>query len=82
MKLILDSFYTEIGVPVAIEKKERLVTTEADFATAQSQARISCWIETLKESLTKVNNMFGTNITCEVAYERKDNSDRDREDLE
>ena len=82
MKLILDSFYTEIGVPVAIEKKERLVTTEADFATAQSQARISCWIETLKESLTKVNSMFGTNITCEVAYERTNNDNRDREDLE
>ena len=76
MQTILDSFYCEIGLPVAIEKKERLITSEADFASAQSQARISCWIETLRESLDKVNKMFNTSINCEVAYERKDNSDR------
>ncbi len=82
MRSILDSFYTEIGLPVAIEKKERIITSEADFASAQSQARISCWLETLRESLTKVNTMFGSNISCEVAYnnnERKDNTNRDRE---
>lgn len=77
--LILDSFYKEIGLPVAIEKKERLVTSEADFASAQSQARISCWIETLRESLVIVNKMFNTEITCEVAYERENNPDRDSE---
>lgn len=77
MQGILDSFYVEIGLPVAIEKKERLVTSEADFASAQSQARISCWLETLRESLIKVNEMFNINITCEVAYERKDNPGRD-----
>ena len=77
MQTILDSFYCEIGLPVAIEKKERLITSEADFASAQSQARISCWIETLRESLEKVNTLFKTNITCEVAYERTDNPDRD-----
>ena len=76
MQTILDSFYCEIGLPVAIEKKERLITSEADFASAQSQARISCWIETLRESLDKVNTMFNTSINCEVAYERKDNADR------
>lgn len=76
MQTILDSFYCEIGLPVAIEKKERLITSEADFASAQSQARISCWIETLRESLDKVNTLFNTNITCEVAYERTDNPDR------
>lgn len=78
MQGILDSFYVEIGLPVAIEKKERLVTSEADFASAQSQARISCWLETLRESLARVNNMFNINITCEVAYERKDNPGGDR----
>ena len=82
LQTILDSFYVEIGLPVAIEKKERIITSEADFASAQSQARISCWMETLRESLDRVNRMFGTNITCEVAYEREDNSDRDRTDIE
>ena len=73
MQLILDSFYVEIGLPVAIEKRERLVTSEADFASAQSQARISCWLETLKESLTRVNKMFNINITCEVAFNEREN---------
>ena len=73
---ILNSFYCEIGLPVAIEKKERLVTSEADFASAQSQARISCWIETLKESLEIINEKFGLNIEVEYARENDDLSDR------
>ena len=82
MQLILDSFYVEIGLPVAIEKKERLVTSEADFASAQSQARISCWLETLKESLARVNKMFNTTITCEVAFnERENDANRNTENV-
>lgn len=80
MQKILDSFYTEIGLPVAIEKKERLVTSEADFASAQSQARISCWVETLKESLEIINKHYGTNI--EVEYARTNDPDRDRKGIE
>jgi hypothetical protein len=85
MQTILDSFYKEIGLPVAIEKKERLITSEADFASAQSQARISCWMETLRESLEKVNRMFDLNIQAYTSYEldeegeedeRPDNADR------
>lgn len=85
MQTILDSFYKEIGLPVAIEKKERLITSEADFASAQSQARISCWMETLRESLQKVNRMFDLNIEAYTSYEqdqegeedeRQDNADR------
>lgn len=79
LKLILDSFYVEIGLPVALEKKERLITSEADFSSAQSQARISTWIETLKESLAIVNAKFNISITAEVAYERENNTNRDGE---
>lgn len=74
MEKILNSFYIEIGLPVAIEKKERIITSEADFASAQSQARISTWLETLRESLTKVNAMFNLNITCEVAFNERENN--------
>ena len=69
---ILNSFYCEIGLPVAIEKKERLVTSEADFASAQSQARIACWIETLNESLEIINEKFNLNIEVEYARENDD----------
>lgn len=76
MQTILNSFYCEIGLPVAIEKKERLVTSEADFASAQSQARISCWVNTLNEGLEEINKKFNLNIEVEYARENDDNRDR------
>lgn len=80
MQKILDSFYCEIGLPVAIEKKERLVTSEADFASAQSQARISCWVETLKECLKVINEKYELNIEVEYAHET--DTDRNGEGTE
>ena len=71
---ILDSFYTEIGLPVSAEKKERLITSEADFSVAQSQARISCWVETLKECLEVINKELNLNIEVEDAS-KNDNQD-------
>lgn len=76
MQTILNSFYCEIGLPVAIEKKERLVTSEADFASAQSQARISCWVETLNECLEVINKDFNTNIEVQYACKTDNNGDR------
>ena len=76
LQTILDSFYTEIGLPVATEKKERLITSEANFASAQSQARISCWVETLKECLEDINKDF--NINIEVSYACKNDNTGDR----
>ena len=73
MQTILNQFYCEIGLPVAVEKKERLVTSEADFASAQSQARIACWAETLRESLDLINAKYGTNISIEIS--REENND-------
>ena len=82
LQTILNSFYTEIGLPVAVEKKERLVTTEADFAVAQSQARISCWVETLKESLEIINKDFNTSIEVDYACTNDNSSDRERTSAE
>lgn len=76
MQTILNSFYTEIGLPVAIEKKERLVTSEADFASAQSQARIACWVETIEESLEIINKKFNLDIEVEYARQNDDLSNR------
>lgn len=74
MQKILNSFYVEIGLPVSIEKKERVITSEADFASAQSQARIATWVNTLNESLKVINEKYNTNI--EVEYARENNIDR------
>lgn len=80
MEKILDSFYKEIGLPVANEKKERLITSETEIATAQSQARISCWYETVKECLEKINKQF--NLKIGVDYACKNDNSRNGEPLE
>lgn len=78
---ILNQFYTEIGLPVAIEKKERLVTAEAEFSMAQSQARIACWMETLRESLEIINKKYNTNIEV-ICHVSENNDGRDGEGAE
>lgn len=78
MRTILDDFYTEIGIPVSVvDKKSHMLDAEADFQQSQSQARISCWVATLKESFKLINERFGLNL--EVDYARTDDSNRDGE---
>lgn len=81
LKTILDSFYTEIGLPVAIEKKSHALDQEADFMAAQSQARIACWVQTLNESFKKIESRFGLRLEVEYARDEQaqDESDGGRE---
>lgn len=61
-KTLVD-FYREMGVRMLDDKKERMITAEAEAGNAETFIRSEVWIETLKESCDKVNKMFGTNIT-------------------
>lgn len=86
MQSLLNSFYEEIGIPVADteEKRAHLLQTEVDFTAAQSQARISCWVETINECLRKINEHFGLNMEVEYAQRETDSEgdgdmDEDRE---
>ena len=58
----LVDFYREIGVRMLDDKKERMLTAEVDAGNAETFIRSEVWIETLKESCDKVNEMFGTKI--------------------
>ena len=58
----LVDFYREIGVRMLDDKKERMLTAEVDAGNAETFIRSEVWIETLKESCRKTNEMFGTNI--------------------
>ena len=60
-KTLVD-FYREIGVRMIDDKKERMVSAEVDAGNAETFIRAEVWIETLKESCRKVNDMFGTDI--------------------
>ena len=69
---ILSSFDAEIGITsLPYNKKERLVTAEAESRQQDSTARLEVWKATLDSSLELVNKMFGTNITAELTYEKE-----------
>ena len=82
---LLSAFDAEIGITsLPYNKKERLVTAEAESRGQDSTARLMVWKATLDSSLELVNKMFNTNIKAELTYEGgealgtvKDNIDRD-----
>lgn len=75
MQCILNQFYMEIGLPTILDdKKAHTLNAEADFQSAQSQARIACWVQTLNESFELINKKFGLNLEVEYAQRNEDDS--------
>lgn len=87
---ILNAYDNEIGIPtIPYDKKERMVSEEAVSREADSQSRISVWLDTMKESIKEVKKLY-PDITLDVRLrplddigeegsadeQRKDNSDR------
>lgn len=83
---LLSSFDAEIGIrSLPYNKKERLVTAEAESREQDSTARLDVWKATLDSSLELVNKMFNLNIRAVLTYDEKgvpdngseqDNADR------
>ena len=67
MQTIINEFDSEIGIPtIPYEKKERMVTSEAESKEVDACARATVWNTTLNESMQKVNEMFGTNMSAQI----------------
>lgn len=67
---LLNSFDTEVGIPtIPYEKKERMVTSEAESKQLDAISRSTVWLETLTDSLEKVNEHFNLNITVRHRYD-------------
>ena len=62
----LVDFYREIGVRMLDDKKERMITGEVAAGNAETFIRSEVWAEALKESIKKVNDMFGLDIVAEI----------------
>lgn len=58
----LVDFYREIGVRMLDDKKERMITGEVAAGEAETFIRSEVWIEALKTSCEKVNDMFGLQL--------------------
>lgn len=69
---LLKMFDTEIGIPTISEKKERLVTSEAETKIIDSTSRSSIWYETLKNSIDIVNKHYDLNITVNKRFDEKE----------
>lgn len=83
---ILHNFDKEIGIPtIPVEKKERMITDEAQSTVIDAISRSEIWLETLESSLNIVNAKYNLNITAKRHFkteevsedERKDDSQRD-----
>lgn len=69
---ILHNFDKEIGIPtIPVEKKERMITDEANSTVIDAISRSEIWLKTLKSSLKNVNAMYGLNIEVERTYKEE-----------
>ena len=59
MCTIMRNFDAEIGIPsLPYDKKERMVTEEAESRKTESQARATIWVDTLNETARDVKKLF------------------------
>ena len=66
---ILNIFDSEIGIPtIPYQKKERMVTDEAQSKIVDSTSRSLIWIDTMNESFKLINAMLGTNMEAVHNY--------------
>lgn len=80
---ILRAFDTEIGIPsVPYQKKERMVTDEANSQRIDSQARANEWIECLNASAELVNKLYDLNISARLHFDEMLEEEKGEEDNE
>lgn len=78
---ILNMFDAEVGIPtIPYEKKERMVTDEANSRQTDSITRLTTWIECFNESAENVNKMFGTNISAEMHFKPEESEEENVND--
>lgn len=63
--VILSDFFENIGVNKTVEKRERLITSEAESNKDLLKLNINNMFECRKSGIDAVNKKFGTNITVE-----------------
>ena len=82
-KTILNMFDKEVGIPtVPIEKKERMITDEANSTVIDAISRSEIWLDTLTSSLKYVNEHFGLNIEAERHYKEEVSNDAEQTDTQ
>lgn len=66
MRKIEAMFDTDVGIPNAnTSKKERLITSEVNANNVETATRCELWLDELKGSCKKANEMFGIDISVD-----------------
>lgn len=66
---ILNMFDTEVGIPsVNYEKKERMVVDEVNANNVETESLSDIWLETLTDSINKVNEFTGLTLAVTKRY--------------
>lgn len=66
-------FNTEIGIPnVNIAKASGVGAAEVMANNVDTQSKAELWLETIRDSLTKVNKMFDLNISVSLRFENEE----------
>lgn len=66
---ILNDFDCEVGIPtIPYQKKERMVTSEAESRVIDAQSRSIVWFECLKESMQVINDHYETSLDVRLRY--------------
>lgn len=69
---ILNNFDTEVGIPtIPYEKKERMVTSEAESRIIDSTSRSIVWLETLLSSIDNIKDLY-PDIRLDVSLRYKE----------
>lgn len=68
-RFILQSFYNDIGVKVASDKKERMIQTEVDSNNQMLLVSLSDMLQCRKKACEQFNEIYGTNISVKLSRE-------------
>ena len=70
IQTILNEFDTEIGIPtLPYQKKERMVTNEADSKQEDATSRSKVWVDTMNGCFKDINKLLNTNMRAVHNYD-------------
>ena len=69
IRKVIAMFDNEIGIPALDnEKKERLITSEAEMSTNDALSRVTVWNTCLNESFDIINARYGTSMKSTIRH--------------
>ena len=66
LKNIEQKFYSDMGFYNSVEKKERLLVDEVNANNESTMSKCMLWLETMRESMERVNRMFNLNLSVKL----------------